>query len=75
MRRLAYTFAALLGLAGPGTVMPAFGHAEAGDREFPATLTIDDPGVENEASVPTVTSGHAGLPTAGRPHSATKSTR
>jgi hypothetical protein len=33
----------------------AFAHAICGDRVFPVTLTIDDPGVADEASVPTFT--------------------
>lgn len=38
-------------LAGP----PARAHAIAGARVFPVTLTIDDPGVADEASLPTFT--------------------
>ncbi len=34
---------------------PAFAHAVAGARVFPVTLTIDDPGVADEASLPTIT--------------------
>lgn len=33
----------------------AAAHAVAGDRVFPVTLTIDDPGVADEASIPTFT--------------------
>jgi hypothetical protein len=33
----------------------AAAHAVAGDRVFPVTLTIDDPGVADEASLPTFT--------------------
>jgi hypothetical protein len=39
------TSAALLGAAGPGA---AHAHAIVGDRIFPATLTVDDPGVDDE---------------------------
>ncbi len=34
---------------------PAFAHAVCGDRIFPATLLIDDPGVGDELALPTVT--------------------
>lgn len=34
---------------------PAFPHAVCGDRIFPATLGIDDPGVGDELALPTVT--------------------
>ena len=33
---------------------PAYPHAVCGDRIFPATLAIDDPGVTDELTVPTV---------------------
>jgi hypothetical protein len=33
---------------------PAFPHAVCGDRIFPATLAIDDPGVADELALPTV---------------------
>jgi hypothetical protein len=33
---------------------PAFAHAVCGDRVFPATLTMDDPGVGDELSLPTI---------------------
>ncbi|HUC63233.1 MAG TPA: hypothetical protein VMF53_14885 [Alphaproteobacteria bacterium] len=39
-------------LAAPG---PAWAHAVCGDRVFPATLTMDDPGVGDELSLPTIT--------------------
>ena len=38
----------------------ASAHAVAGARVFPVTLTIDDPGVADEASLPTVTWQRAG---------------
>lgn len=34
---------------------PAFAHAVCGDRIFPATLAIDDPGVNDELALPTLT--------------------
>jgi hypothetical protein len=34
---------------------PAFAHAVAGNRIFPATLGIDDPGVADELALPTLT--------------------
>lgn len=46
-------------LAGAGVVAlashQASAHAVAGNRVFPVTLTMDDPGVSDEASVPTFT--------------------
>ena len=39
---------------------PAAAHAIAGARVFPVTLTIDDPGVADEASLPTFTGTRAG---------------
>jgi hypothetical protein len=36
------------------TASPAFAHAVCGDRVFPATLTMDDPGVNDELSLPTI---------------------
>jgi hypothetical protein len=33
---------------------PAYPHAVCGDRIFPATLAIDDPGVSDELALPTV---------------------
>jgi hypothetical protein len=46
-----------LALAGAGVVAlashQAGAHAVAGNRVFPVTLTMDDPGVSDEASVPT----------------------
>src|SRR5437763_6963587 len=43
-------FAAAAALAG---VSPALSHTIVGNRVFPATLAIDDPGVNDELSVPT----------------------
>ena len=36
-------------------ICPAFAHAVCGDRIFPATLGIDDPGVGDELALPTIT--------------------
>ena len=36
-------------------ISPAFAHAVCGDRVFPATLGIDDPGVGDELALPTIT--------------------
>ena len=36
-----------------GAVTLAFAHAIVGDRLFPGTLAIDDPGVTDEVSLPT----------------------
>ncbi len=46
----ALTCASLLAVRPP----PASAHAVAGARVFPVTLTIDDPGVADEASLPTI---------------------
>ena len=47
----------LAAAAAVAAAMPhhAQAHAIAGDRTFPVTLTIDDPGVADEASIPTYT--------------------
>jgi hypothetical protein len=47
----------LAAAAAVAAAMPhhAHAHAIAGDRTFPVTLTIDDPGVADEASIPTYT--------------------
>ncbi len=39
---------------------PAAAHAIAGVRVFPVTLTLDDPGVADEASFPTITAQRSG---------------
>ena len=44
-------FAAAASLAGIG---PALSHVIVGNRVFPATLEIDDPGVNDELTLPTV---------------------
>jgi hypothetical protein len=38
----------------------AYAHVIAGDRTFPVTLTIDDPGVSDEASLPALTYQRSG---------------
>jgi hypothetical protein len=52
MNRLVWGGAALA-LAGM-TAVPAFAHAICGNRVFPATLIMDDPGVGDELSLPTI---------------------
>ncbi len=46
---------AILGAAAALWLSPAFAHAVCGDRIFPATLAIDDPGVGDELALPTLT--------------------
>ena len=46
---------ALAGVAALCWLSPAFAHAVCGDRIFPATLAIDDPGVGDELALPTLT--------------------
>jgi hypothetical protein len=46
--------AATLALAS-ATSSPALAHAVCGNRVFPATLVMDDPGVSDELSLPTIT--------------------
>lgn len=41
---------------------PAYAHTIVGDRVFPATLTIDDPGVNDELALPTFAYMTAGTP-------------
>ena len=45
---------ALAAVAALLTNSPAYSHAVCGDRVFPATLGIDDPGVGDELALPTV---------------------
>jgi len=56
---LSKTSWALAGAIGAGAAIlplaPAFAHAIAGNRIFPATLGIDDPGVGDELALPTLT--------------------
>jgi hypothetical protein len=40
--------------------IPAAAHVVAGDRTFPVTLTIDDPGVADEVSIPAFTYSRSG---------------
>ena len=53
------TSLALAGAIGAASAVfpltPAFAHAIAGNRVFPATLGIDDPGVGDELALPTLT--------------------
>lgn len=53
MRQFMAAAAATFGLALFAAVGVAHAHGAVGEREFPATLTIDDPAVKDEASVPT----------------------
>ena len=46
---------AVFGVAAALWLSPAFAHAVCGDRIFPATLGIDDPGVGDELALPTLT--------------------
>jgi hypothetical protein len=46
-------FAGALAAAALLAASPAFAHTIVGDRVFPATLTIDDPGVNDELVLPT----------------------
>jgi hypothetical protein len=46
---------AIAGAAAVLSYSPAFAHAVCGDRIFPATLAIDDPGVNDELALPTLT--------------------
>jgi hypothetical protein len=46
--------AALTGAIAALWLTPAYPHAVCGDRIFPATLAIDDPGVTDELALPTV---------------------
>ncbi len=52
--RAAATAAIGILLLSPTLVSSAWAHAVCGDRVFPATLTMDDPGVGDELSVPTI---------------------
>ena len=46
---------ALIGVTAAFWFSPALAHAVCGDRIFPATLGIDDPGVSDELALPTLT--------------------
>lgn len=54
MQRHISAAAALLGLALASSPHPTHAHGSVGDREFPATLIVDDPAVKDEASIPTI---------------------
>jgi len=56
MQRSAYAVAIPLGLCLVGPLRAG----EVGERDFPATLTIDDPAVEDEASLPILLHGPSG---------------
>lgn len=47
--------AALSGVVVASSSAPGYAHEIVGNRFFPATLAIDDPGVNDELSIPTVT--------------------
>ena len=49
-----YLYAALCGAAAARVTAAARSHEIVGNRMFPATLAIDDPGVADELSLPTI---------------------
>jgi hypothetical protein len=53
-----FLVAAALAVASPALVSTAQAHVVCGDRVFPATLVLDDPGVGDEVSFPTVQYTH-----------------
>lgn len=53
MKRMLLAAAVLL-VAGPAVVSTAWAHAICGDRTFWPTLIVDDPGMNDEASLPTI---------------------
>ena len=55
-----FFYAALCGLAAASAMGLARGHEIVGNRMFPATLAIDDPGVADELSMPTVSAFKTG---------------
>ncbi|MBV8522708.1 MAG: hypothetical protein JOY71_11405 [Acetobacteraceae bacterium] len=55
-----FTRLAALVCAGALSSHAAFAHVVAGARVFPGTLTFDDPGTADEASVPTITYNRIG---------------
>src|ERR1700719_1838367 len=54
LRRIRLAPCALAGAFVALWLGPAYSHAVCGDRIFPATLAIDDPGVTDELALPTV---------------------
>jgi hypothetical protein len=52
--------ASILAASTTHSTMPAFAHEIVGNRFFPATLAIDDPGVNDELSLPTVSISKTG---------------
>jgi hypothetical protein len=55
-----YPYAALCGVAAMLVAAAARGHEIVGNRMFPATLAIDDPGVADELALPTVAVSKSG---------------
>ena len=55
-----YMYAALCGAAAVLVTQPARSHEIVGNRMFPATLAIDDPGVADELALPTVAMSKTG---------------
>ena len=55
-----YLYAALCGVAAALVAQPAHSHEIVGNRMFPATLAIDDPGVADELALPTVSMSKTG---------------
>ena len=54
MRRLRALVGAFAAAGAALWLAPAYPHAVCGSRVFPATLAIDDPGVLDELTLPTV---------------------
>lgn len=54
MKRTVWCAAGLAAVIWLGTPSSAWAHAVCGNRVFPATLTMDDPGVGDELSLPTI---------------------
>ena len=55
-----YWRGALIGLASALLSHPSFAHEIVGNRFFPATLGIDDPGVNDEVALPTISMSKTG---------------
>jgi hypothetical protein len=64
MIRSKFRAAALLTAVAVALPIRALANAECGPRLFPVTLTLDDPGVGDEAALPTVSNRHFGDNTA-----------
>ena len=54
MKRTLWCAAALAAVVWFGAPLSAWAHAVCGNRVFPATLSMDDPGVGDELSLPTI---------------------